>query len=69
MEERIGLSQKPIDSVTQLSLNPYCNGRKNRMAPVIPTNLHIYGVLILIVMEERIGWELKPAGYVPVGAS
>ena len=39
------------------SLNPYCNGRKNRIFLVSWCNRkHTSVVLILIVMEERIGW-------------
>ena len=37
------------------SLNPYCNGRKNRIDKAYTVTLEEV-VLILIVMEERIGW-------------
>ena len=37
------------------SLNPYCNGRKNRMRNNEMETKKIPAALILIVMEERIG--------------
>ena len=40
------------------SLNPYCNGRKNRIPDVSEDICKKLGrVLILIVMEERIGFK------------
>ena len=39
------------------SLNPYCNGRKNRIINgKITGEGQLLAVLILIVMEERIGY-------------
>ena len=82
MEERIGLERRVLQSIeAQIRLNPYCNGRKNRMGwqgfgvALHPGSLnpycngrknrilnltvslsHTLTVLILIVMEERIGF-------------
>ena len=39
----------------QIRLNPYCNGRKNRIVLNHSQLQQIWEVLILIVMEERIG--------------
>ena len=80
MEERIGFIQLLSVRRMYIRLNPYCNGRKNRMykldvIPMTSSGLNPYCngrknrigicetwcdkhqaiVLILIVMEERIG--------------
>ena len=49
------LGQKPWF----LSLNPYCSGRKNRISLRGKTNNCLPSVLILIVVEERIGFGIK----------
>ena len=60
MEERIGSFSSNLGELTpRESLNPYCNGRKNRMFIILLTVMSIHSsVLILIVMEERIGFVL-----------
>ena len=81
MEERIGFPESMLDKTVQNCLNPYCNGRKNRITMkhsfmkghyfrlnpycngrknrIFVEARHlakdIFRVLILIVMEERIG--------------
>ena len=58
MEERIGFPYIGTETmVFEVGLNPYCNGRKNRILlhSQISHNAQ-EGVLILIVMEERIGY-------------
>ena len=40
---------------TPYCLNPYCSGRKNRILAPQPSISLLYCVLILIVVEERIG--------------
>ena len=45
-----------VQLVRVLCLNPYCSGRKNRIANTYVANVKkANAVLILIVMEERIG--------------
>ena len=72
MEERIGYYiKRTIQIATNpKSLNPYCNGRKNRIGQSCTPTEQAKAVLILIVMEERIGsgravlckssWRLNP---------
>ncbi len=56
VEERIGFMAIEFGiEESELSLNPYCSGRKNRMSAKWQTKNSVY-VLILIVMEERIGF-------------
>ena len=45
--------------VNGFRLNPYCNGRKNRIGQNYIQTGQVKGVLILIVMEERIGWKFS----------
>ena len=57
MEERIGYIGVKFDGdPIPYSLNPYCNGRKNRIVSVYFHQKASLQVLILIVMEERIGY-------------
>ena len=60
MEERIGLLIQQLYWELIASLNPYCNGRKNRIGHQDTANLLGVEVLILIVMEERIGFAVTP---------
>ena len=54
MEERIGLLHNGhLILLEDYRLNPYCNGRKNRIDHDLCHGR--WQVLILIVMEERIG--------------
>ena len=55
MEERIGLCVKEDEDKDLRSLNPYCSGRKNRISEKTFEMLEELEVLILIVVEERIG--------------
>ena len=41
-----------------IGLNPYCSGRKNRIIGAKALQAMQEGVLILIVVEERIGYGL-----------
>ena len=59
MEERIGSRMMMGISDIILSLNPYCNGRKNRMIHRQKGLRSHGGVLILIVVEERIGFNTQ----------
>ena len=59
MEERIGLDIDGNEIETSVSLNPYCNGRKNRITTNVINVSTTSIVLILIVMEERIGSSLS----------
>ena len=45
-----------------LCLNPYCNGRKNRIGFMTSSKDFSSAVLILIVMEERIGLQSMYCG-------
>ena len=51
------MKKSSLNSKNQKSLNPYCNGRKNRIEVYFFILITWESVLILIVMEERIGWE------------
>ncbi len=55
MEERIGFVKKLLKKCIKSSLNPYCSGRKNRIVNVSLNVGDKVLVLILIVVEERIG--------------
>ena len=55
MEERIGC-KLDYSLRSSSSLNPYCNGRKNRIIDKNDFDVLKSTVLILIVMEERIGF-------------
>ncbi len=58
VEERIGFSQESPFAVYTPCLNPYCSGRKNRIICFfLFKSWRIDSkVLILIVVEERIGY-------------
>ena len=56
MEERIGYFRVfDLFFYFKDCLNPYCSGRKNRMGAEFLSLVIFNGVLILIVVEERIG--------------
>ena len=56
VEERIGYDkQHHNDNTIYLCLNPYCSGRKNRILNEAIERVPNKTVLILIVVEERIG--------------
>ena len=57
MEERIGCYKRVVNTNYAGCLNPYCNGRKNRISSTQIMQADTT-VLILIVMEERIGFPL-----------
>ena len=59
MEERIGSVIGGISPQIPECLNPYCSGRKNRMYYMEKNLITTAIVLILIVVEERIGYKGK----------